>query len=467
MKRFLGKNFLLETDTARELYHDVAADLPICDFHCHIPVQQIAENKPYTSISQVWLHADHYKWRAMRYAGVPEALITGNASDEEKFLAWAETVPGLIGNPLYHWTHLELKRYFDISEPLSPKTAVEIWNECNHQLSGLHPQDIIAMSNVRLLCTTDDPVDSLDWHQRLQVAGTLGAVVLPAFRPDRALAIESDGFASWMAQLECVVGFAIHNYETFKRALSLRMEFFHANGCRLSDHALDRIPEAEYSEALAQEAFAAFRRGDAIPAHLLAPYKVALLCYLAAENSRLGWTMQLHIGALRNVNPAMQEALGPDAGFDCADDAPIAGPLVHLLGAMQQVTPLPRLLLFGIHEKDTLPLLTIAGAMQRDGIPLGTGIGPAWWFLDQQDGIRRQLRQVASTSPLSEFVGMTTDSRSLLSYARHEYFRRILCNQLGSWVESGEYPQDYKTLTQIIRRICYENAMSMFEGVSG
>lgn len=465
MKRFMGKNFLLNTDTARELYHDIAADLPICDFHCHIPAQQIAENEPFTSIAQVWLGGDHYKWRAMRIAGVPEALITGNASDEEKFMAWAETVPKLIGNPLYHWTHLELQRYFDIDEPLSPKTAADIWNECNRQIVSLRPQDLIEQSNVKLLCTTDDPVDTLEWHQRLRMENESGATVLPAWRPDKALGLNAPAFGPWLLQLENAVGFAIIDFETLKRALALRLEFFHVNGCRLSDHALDTVPHSAPSDEMAQEAFMAFRRGDGILPQLVDTYRATLLTFLAAEYSRLGWTMQLHIGALRNVNKAMLDKLGPDTGYDAINDAPIARPLYSLLKAMAAAAPLPRTLLFTLNDKDNYTLGALSGALQQDGVAAQVNQGPAWWFHDQRDGMEKQIRSLANVSALSEFIGMTTDSRSLLSYTRHEYFRRIFCNLLGDWVENGEYPEDYKALEIIVEKVCYENAISLFKGV--
>ena len=462
MKRFMGKNFLLDTDTARELYHDIAADLPICDFHCHIPVQQIAENEPFTSIAQVWLGADHYKWRALRVAGVPEVMITGNASDEEKFMAWAETLPKLAGNPLYHWAHLELRRYFDIDEPLSPRNAADVWNECNRQIRGLRPQDLIRQSNVRIVCTTDDPVDSLEWHQKLRTTNESGADILPAFRPDKALNPDAPTFGPWLLQLENAVGFAINDFEMLKRALTLRLEFFHASGCRLSDHALDTIPVGVPSDDMAQEAFLNFRRGGTVVSHLVDAYRFSLLVFLASEYSRLGWTMQLHIGALRNINKGMFARLGADTGFDGISDTPIAKPLAALLSAMEDRAPLPRTLLFSINDKDNYTLATMMGTLQRDGIAGHVGVGPAWWFHDQRDGMEKHMRALANVSPLAEFIGMETDSRSLLSYTRHEYFRRIFCNVLGNWVENGEYPEDYKALEMIVRKVCFENAMGLF-----
>lgn len=465
MKHFLGKNFLLNTGIARELYHNIAADLPICDFHCHIPAQQIAENKPFTSIAQVWLGGDHYKWRAMRIAGVDEAFITGGATDKEKFMAFAEVMPKLIGNPLYHWTHLELRRYFHIAEPLSSKTAEAIWDACNEQLKTLHPQDMIKQLNVKLVCTTDDPVDSLEWHQRLRTQNTSGATILPAWRPDKALHIDAPVFGEWLHRLENAVDFAIVDFEAFKRALTMRLEYFHANGCRLSDHGVDTLPINDANEEIAQEVFAAFRRGETILPHLADHYRSTLHVFLAAEYSRLHWTMQMHIGAMRNVNIEQFEKLGPDTGYDAIGDAPIARPLAKLLQAMAQRAPLPRTLLFTLNDKDNYTLAALSGTLQQNGVPAHVHQGPGWWFHDQKDGMEKQMRSLANVSVLSEFIGMTTDSRSLLSYTRHEYFRRIFCNMLGQWVENGEYPEDEEMLAEIVRKVCYQNAMGLFADV--
>ena len=471
MKQFMDRDFLLETDTAKKLFHHTAAELPICDFHCHIPARQIAENQPFSSITQVWLGrpatgGDHYKWRAMRIAGVDENQITGSLSEKERFFAWAETAPKLIGNPLYHWTHLELQRYFQISEPLSPQTAEAIWTECNRQITSLRPQDLIRISNVKLVCTTDDPVDSLCWHQALR-GNDSGAVILPAWRPDKALNINTDTFGPWLLRLENAAGFSIKDFDALKRALRLRLEFFHQNGCRLSDHALDTVPAGEPVESMAQEAFIMSRRGEVAPPHLADIYRTALLVFLASEYSRLRWTMQLHIGAMRNVNPEQFQKLGPDTGYDAIGDAPVARPLSSLLGMMSRNAPLPRTLLFTLNDKDNYTLGALSGALQRSGAPAHVYQGPGWWFHDQKDGMEKQMRSLANVGLLSEFIGMTTDSRSLLSYTRHEYFRRIFCNMLGQWVEKGEYPPDYAMLETIIRKVCYENAMRLFSDVTG
>lgn len=465
MKQFMDKDFLLETEIAKKLYHDSASMLPICDFHCHIPVQQIAENKPFTSIAQVWLGGDHYKWRAMRIAGVSENLITGHASEKDRFLAWAETMPKLIGNPLYHWTHLELQRYFHVEEPLSPKTAESIWAECNRQIVTLRPQDLIRMSNVKIVCTTDDPVDSLSYHQSLRINDS-GAVILPAWRPDKALNIHAASFMPWLSELEAAVGFTIDDFKALKHALTLRLEYFHQNGCRLSDHGLDTVPLGDPVDEKAWEAFERINRGEPIPSHMADIYRATLLVFLASEYSRLGWTMQLHIGAMRNVNPAQFAKLGPDTGYDSIDDAPIARPLASLLQRMSENVPLPRILLFSLNDKDNYTLGTLCGTLQRDGIAAHVHQGPGWWFHDQKDGMEKQMRSLANVSVLSEFIGMTTDSRSLLSYTRHEYFRRIFCNLLGNWVDRGEYPLDESELSAIVRKVCFENAMGLFSNVT-
>jgi len=462
MKPFMGHYFLLDTPTARDLFHELATELPICDFHCHIPARQIAENIPFRSITEAWLGGDHYKWRTMRIAGVPERRITGDASDLEKFESYAATISRAIGNPLYHWTHLELQRYFGIDEPLTAANAVSIFTRCNSALGeGMRPQELIARSNVRLVCTTDDPADDLRWHEELALRNESDARILPAFRPDKALNAVAPGFAEYIAALGAAAEVEIDSYEKLCAALSKRVEFFHEHGCRLSDHALDVVPcaaadaiEGTFNDALA---------GRPLSADALARYKTDLLTRLASMYREHGWTMQLHIGALRNVNAGMFSALGPDAGFDAINDVSVSTPLAGLLSIMSAHAPLPRLLLFSLHDKDNYTLASIAGALQRDGVAAHVSAGPAWWFHDQRDGIVKHIRNLANVSLLSEFIGMTTDSRSLLSYTRHEYFRRILCNVLGDWVENGEFPNDADALGAIVSKVCYENAMRLFE----
>jgi glucuronate isomerase len=459
----MDQNFLLETQTARTLYHDIAANAPICDFHCHIPPRQIAENKPFRSITEAWLGGDHYKWRAMRIAGVPERQITGDAPDLEKFEAYAAVVEKAVGNPLYHWTHLELQRYFGVEEPLTARNALGIFERCNGLLEdGMRPQELIARSNVRLLCTTDDPVDGLEYHEQLSDKNDSGATILPAFRPDKALSPASADYPQYLERLEEIGGDSIDSFEDLKHVLSRRIDYFHRHGCRLSDHGLDVVPcaraDAAKLDAILDDAWA----GKPISLESLAQFRTELLKFLAEEYSKHGWTMQLHTGALRSINAPLFAALGPDIGCDAMNDLPIAIPMAGLLGVMSEDVPLPRTLLFSLHDKDNYTLGVIAGALQSEGRASHVGVGPAWWYHDQRDGMVKHLRHLANVSLLSEFVGMTTDSRSLLSYTRHEYFRRILCNLLGGWVENGEYPADMETLGDIVRRVSFENAYGLF-----
>ena len=465
MKPFMDQYFLLDNPSARTFFNDIAEGLPICDFHCHISPKQIAENKPFRSITEAWLAGDHYKWRLMRIAGVPERRITGDASDLEKFEAYASALSRAIGNPLYHWTHLELQRFFGIDEPLTAQNAVSIYDRCNAALSeGMRPQELIARSNVRIVCTTDDPADDLAWHEQLAVTNESGARVLPAFRPDKAINLTAAGFPAYIETLGEAAGDKIDSYEKLQQAIAKRMDFFHKHGCRLSDHALDIVPCADATsdelEAIFQDAVS----GKPVSPEAAAKYKTDMLAFLASEYSSRGWTMQLHIGALRNVNAAMFAELGPDTGFDVMNDQPIAIPLTGLLSIMSsRVVKLPRLILFSLNDKDNYTLSVIAGALQSDGVSAHVAQGPAWWYHDQRDGMVKHLKNLANVSMLSEFVGMTTDSRSLLSYTRHEYFRRILCNVLGEWVENGEFPCQPETMDAIIRKICFENAMRLFE----
>jgi glucuronate isomerase len=462
MKPFMDRDFLLTNDTARTLFHDAAESLPICDFHCHIPPQQIAENNPFRSITEAWLGGDHYKWRAMRIAGTPERLITGDSSDLEKFEAYAAVIEYAIGNPLYHWNHLELQRYFGVMEPLTKRSAADIYNRCNAQLKdGLRPQELIARSSVRLLCTTDDPADDLIWHEQLAKHNESGATILPAFRPDKALNLTAPGYGEYIEKLGKAAGIVIDSYESLTAALADRIAFFHEHGCRASDHALDIIPDETADADTLDSHFKKAVNGS--PKKHSSAFKAHLMKFLAEEYSKRGWTMQLHIGALRNANLGLFASLGPDVGSDIMNDQPIIASLLKLLHLMSEDQPLPRTLLFSLHDKDNYALNVIAGALQKDGQPSHVAMGPAWWYHDQRDGMVKHLRNMANVSVLSEFVGMTTDSRSLLSYTRHEYFRRILCNLLGEWVENGEYPPDMEVLSDIVRRVSFENAYRLFQ----
>ena len=465
MKNFMDENFLLTTDTARELYHDVAAGLPICDFHCHLPPSMIAQNKPYRSITEAMLGGDHYKWRLMRIAGIPERLITGDAPDLDKFKAFAGVVQYAIGNPLYHWTHLELQRYFGIYEPLTADNAEYIFNKCNELLAeGMRPQEIISRGNVAVVGTTDDPIDDLRWHELLAdpARNESGARILPSFRPDKALNITGAGFSDYIHALGGAAGRGIHAFHTLKHALAERIDYFNKRGCRVSDHGLETVPYSRVNESKADAALKHALAGTKPTDEQAGAYRASLLAFLAHEYDRLGWTMCLHIGAIRNINPAMFDRFGPDVGCDAMHDMPVATPLAALLGEISLHTKLPRTLLFSLHDKDNYALAVTAGGLQRDGVASHIGLGPPWWYHDQRDGMVKHMRELAAVSAINEFVGMTTDSRSLLSYTRHEYFRRIFCNQLGEWVENGEFPGDMAALGEIVRRVCYENAARMF-----
>lgn len=466
MKAFMDKDFLLQTGTARHLYHNHAADLPVCDFHCHIDAAVLAVNKPFRDLTDAWLGGDHYKWRAMRLAGVAERCITGDADPEEKFLAWARVLPDLIGNPLYHWTHLELQRYFGISQPLTPDSAPAIWNQVNDCLGkpDFYPIALLKKLKVRLLCTTDDPVSSLADHDRL--AGKTGDLkVVPASRPDRFTRLLNPEYPAIVAELAAVCwpeGKTIRTLDDLADALQLRAAYFHERGCRLSDHALDTLPEKPRDRAAADAFFRKRLAGQVLSPDEVAQVQFSILTDLAAIYSKLGWTMQLHIGALRNTSQQYFVKLGPDTGFDAIADQPIATGLTDLLNACQAAGSLPRTLLYSLNANDNMILSTIGSTFARDGKPAWVTPGPAWWFHDQKGGMELHMQQYSQTGVLANFIGMTTDSRSLLSYTRHEYFRRIFCNQLGTWIEDGEYPADWPALTNLIERVCWKNAISLF-----
>ncbi|MCX7708421.1 MAG: glucuronate isomerase [Clostridia bacterium] len=464
MKPFMDENFLLETPTAIKLYHDYAKDMPIYDYHCHLNPKEIAENKKYRNITELWLGGDHYKWRAIRSNGIEEKFITGDASDKEKFIKWAETMPACIGNPLYHWTHLELRRFFGINELLSPETAESIWERCNAMLQKdeFTARGLIQRSNVKVICTTDDPVDSLEYHKAIAEDDSFDVKALPAFRPDKSFNIDKAGFIEWIGKLGSVVGYPIKTFGDLKKALASRLDFFHATGCRISDHALDPIVFIEGTEAEASEIFEAAMAGKPLSAAEIGKYKTQVLLFLGKQYSRLGWTMQLHISTMRNNTTRMMKLLGPDTGFDSIGDWNFAQPLAKLLDALDQSDELPRTILYSLNPKDNEMLGTIIGCFQGGGIPGKIQFGSAWWFNDQKDGMERQMIALANLGLLSRFVGMLTDSRSFLSYTRHEYFRRILCNILGNWVENGEAPDDMKLLGKMVQDISFNNARNYF-----
>lgn len=459
MKNFMDDNFLLMNDTAVTLYHDFAKDMPIFDYHCHLNPAEIAGNKSYRNITEIWLGGDHYKWRAMRSNGVTEDYITGDRPDKEKFMKWAETIVNCIGNPLYHWTHLELRRFFGIDTLLSPETAEEIWEKTNAMLATneFTARELIKRSNVKALCTTDDPIDSLEHHIALREDTTFDVRVLPTFRPDKSFNIEKEGFAQWIAKLGEVTGREITTFAALLEALGERIAFFHQVGCRVSDHALDPVMYAAGSLEEAETIFKKGLNGDAISHEELKIYKGQVMLFLGREYSRLGWVMQLHMGTIRNNSTRMFRELGPDTGFDSIGDRVFAEDLAKLLDALDDTDELPKTVLYNLNPRENEVLATMMGCFQGGGIPGKIQFGSGWWFLDQKDGMIKQMIALGNLGLLSRFIGMLTDSRSFLSYTRHEYFRRILCNLLGTWVEEGEVPKDIELLGRMVQNICYNN----------
>ncbi|MDF2670312.1 MAG: uxaC [Paenibacillus sp.] len=466
MKKFLDDNFLLDNATAVKLYHDYAKEMPIIDYHCHLSPQEIYENKSFKNITEAWLYGDHYKWRALRANGVEEKLVTGGegATDYDRFEAWAKTVPMTIGNPLYHWSHLELQRFFGISDLINEKNAPLIWDKVNSLLEGggYAARDLITKSNVKVICTTDDPTDSLEYHIKIQELEGFDTQVLPSFRPDKGLEINRAGFLPWVNKLEQVSGQAITEYDQLLAALESRVRFFHSVGGRVSDHALDYVAYSDTTLAEAAAIFAKALEGNAVTLEEEKKYKTYTLTFLGKLYSELGWTMQLHISAHRNNNSRMFERLGPDVGFDSINDGDVANPLVKLLDGIDRHNGLPKTILYSLNPKDNYVLGSIIGSFQGGGIAGKIQLGSAWWFNDTKDGMLEQMNALANLGLLSRFVGMLTDSRSFLSYTRHEYFRRILCNLIGGWVENGEAPDDIELLGGIVQAVSYNNAKEYF-----
>ena len=457
---FLDEDFLLNTQTAMNLYHGTAAVCPIIDYHCHIDPREIWENRRYDNITQIWLGGDHYKWRLMRAAGTAERSITGDASDHEKFLAWAAVLGRAIGNPLYHWSHLELRRYFGYEGILCEDTAQEVWELCNEKLreDDYSVRSLIRRSNVETICTTDDPADSLQWHEKLAADDTFQTAVLPAWRPDRAMNLESDDWREYLKLLESAACVRIDSFEALKEALKRRMVYFHAHGCRLSDHGLNRLEYTPGNENDAEFIFQKCLAGGRLSYTEANQFRSILLAYLAGEYRRLGWVMQIHYGCLRNINGPMFRRLGPNTGFDCVDNGSSSADLADFLGALAEKGSLPKTILYSLDANDNAAIDTIAGCFQNGEAAGYVQHGCAWWFNDHLDGMIAQLRSLAALGYLPGFIGMLTDSRSFLSYPRHEYFRRILCRVIGEWVEEGMYPGDMKTLSEIVRAVSYENA---------
>ena len=448
---FINDNFMLKTETARKLYAAVK-DLPIIDYHCHLSPKMIAEDYKFRNAFDLFLGGDHYKWRQMRTNGVDEEYITGGADEYEKFKAFARTVPYLIGNPLYHWTHLELKRYFDIDETLNEESCERIWNRVNECLAKdeYSAQNLIKRSNVAIICTTDDPLDTLEYHEQLKDFSTK---ILPTFRPDKAVEIGKETFVPYIEQT------GVKSYFELVAWMRARIQYFHDHGCRLSDHALEYVP---YGEGDAEAAFNKRMAGATLTNEEIDAFKTAMLTVCAEEYTRLGWAMQLHIGALRNNNRKMYEKLGADVGFDSINDLCIAENLSKFMDSLEYRDVLPKTILYTLNPKDNYVLGTMLGNFQKAPVAGKIQFGSGWWFNDQRDGMEAQMQALANLGMLARFVGMLTDSRSFVSYPRHEYFRRILCNLVGKWVEEGEYPADMERLTEIVSGICYHNALRYF-----
>ncbi len=466
MNPFLSQDFLLQTETAKILYHEYAKDMPIYDYHCHLPVKEIAENKNFENLTQIWLYGDHYKWRAMRADGVDERLITGDASDYEKFEAWAATVPRTLRNPLYHWSHLELNRYFGIEgKLLNPDTAREIYDTCTQLLKteAFSTRSILQKMNVRVVCTTDDPLDSLAYHRQIQQDQSFAVVVLPAFRPDKAMAVESPAaFNEWVDRLESVADISIHNYASFLEALRKRHDFFHEAGCRLSDHGIEYTYAEEYAPREISQLFEKVRNGEMLLSSEVLKLKSDVLIELATMDAEKGWTQQFHLGALRNTNSRAMQQLGPDSGYDSIGDFEIARPLARFLDKLEQQGKLAKTIVYNLNPGDNELIAAMIGNFQDGSIPGKMQFGSGWWYNDQKDGIEKQINALSNAGLLSRFVGMLTDSRSFLSYPRHEYFRRVLCNLLGADMESGELPHDMEMIGSLVKDICWYNAVNYF-----
>ena len=463
MKAFLDDDFLLTTPTARRLYQ-VARSMPILDYHCHLDPKEIAQDRRFENITQVWLGGDHYKWRLMRANGVDEAYITGDAPDREKFQKWAETLELAIGNPLYHWSHLELRRYFGYEGVLNEDTAQEVWELCNQKLQepGMSARNLIANSGVTLVCTTDDPADSLEWHQQLAQDSSFPVKVLPAWRPDAAMGLERPEYLDYLQRLGQAAGVEIRTYGDLKKALLSRMAFFDKMGCRASDHALTVAVCQPASEEELERVFQKRLEGEPLTQEELAAFQTGFLRFVAGEYKRLGWVMQLHYGCRRNNNTRMFHKLGRDTGYDAVLQGAPSLEVAAFLDLLASQDALPRMVLYSLNPNDDEGLNSVIGCFQ-DGTPLGRiQQGSAWGFNDHKAGMVKQLTAFANGGLLGNFIGMLTDSRSFLSYPRHEYFRRILCELLGAWVENGEYPADWKALEKMVRGVCYNNAVEFF-----
>lgn len=464
-KSFLQEDFLLKNEYARNLFHQYAKNLPIIDYHCHLPPQDIAVNRKFENLTKIWLEGDHYKWRAMRTLGIDEKFITGNASDDEKFNKWAYTVPYTLRNPLYHWTHLELSRYFNINTLVNPETSNEIYREASQilQQPEYSARGVLQKMKVEVVCTTDDPADSLEYHQKIK-ADQFSIKILPTFRPDKSFAVESvSAYNAYLDKLSKVVGIELTSFNSLLEALQKRVNFFHDMGCRLSDHGLEQLyyPEKE-NQFNPEELFKALRASKALSTEQTRYFKYAVLLELGRMYHAKGWTQQYHLGALRNTNARMLGKLGPDTGFDSIGDFKQSVALAKFLNELDGTDQLAKTILYNLNPSDNEVMGTMIGNFNDGSIKGKIQFGSAWWFLDQKDGMEKQINSLSNLGLLSCFIGMLTDSRSFMSYPRHEYFRRILCNMIGQDVENGELPNDEKWLGKIVSDICYYNARTYF-----
>lgn len=464
MKQFMNEDFLLDSPVASKLFHEYAENVPVIDYHCHINPAEIAGDRHFNNITEVWLGGDHYKWRFMRSCGIEEKYITGDASDEEKFMKWAECLGKAIGNPLYHWSHLELQRYFNFTKPLSKKTAKEAWEHCNKVLNqpDMSARNIIKKSNVTLVCTTDDPVDSLEYHDSIRKDESFSVQVLPAWRPDKAMNLEKADYEDYIRRLSEVSNVKITSFDTLIEALRVRMDFFASMGCLISDHGLEYVMYNPASADTIEEIFSKRMSGKPVSPIEELQFKTTFMLAMGKEYNRLGWVMQLHYGCKRDNNKARFATLGADTGFDAINDNTSSYELADFLNALEETGDLPKTILYSLDPNDNAAIGTLLGCFQDSSAVAKIQQGSAWWFNDHKIGMQNQMMSLASLGNLSGFVGMLTDSRSFLSYTRHEYFRRIMCNYLGSLVENGEFPDDYDTLKEIVQDISYNNAIRYF-----
>ena len=464
MKAFMDKDFLLSTDTAKKLFHEIAEPMPVLDYHCHINPREIAEDRKFENITQVWLGGDHYKWRQMRSNGVDEYYITGDAPDREKFQKWAETLELAVGNPLYHWSHLELQRFFGYHGILNGETAEDVWKLCNARLQedSMSVRNLIRQSAVTLICTTDDPADDLRWHKELAEDRGFEVQVLPAWRPDKAMNMEKPDYTSYIEKLGAAAEMEIRSFAELKAALKKRMDFFESYGCKASDHALEYVMYVPETEENIEKIFAKRLAGENPNREEELKFKTAFMLFVAEEYAKRGWAMQLHYGCKRDNNTSMYRQLGPDTGYDCINNYAPSSQMADFLNALNVKGALPKTIIYSLNPNDDEAIGSIIGCFQNADAVGKIQQGSAWWFNDNKNGMMKQMTSLANLGLLGNFIGMLTDSRSFLSYPRHEYFRRILCELIGGWVENGEYPNDEKTLKRIIKGISYNNAVRYF-----